>query len=268
MNSAGAALAVPDDHRPRNVIVAERRSLSERRLRTAEAALDPASAKQVVQLLQQLCAIYGTPPGWEDACRIYLDVLRQPAAVLAAAVRAHIEQSRWFPKPSELLEICAPLRWPLESELESARADLKWVSDPVEFRTKAQLMAERRELYGEFTSDLDTEWMLWHLGTAPPVPDRATVAAARGELERLRQERQKVEREALRERLAAAINHPQADELAYARAVLDRQLREEWAAKRVPAPAPPARSTPETALIEVVHQRRARRPRPHRRKTR
>ena len=64
------------------------------------------------------------------------------------------------------------------------------------------------------------------------------------------------------------MSHPQADELAYARAVLDRQLREEWAAKRVPAPAPPARSTPETALIEVVHQRRAQRPRPRRRKTR
>jgi hypothetical protein len=129
-------------------------------------------------------------------------------------------------------------------------------------------MAERRELYGEFTSDLDTEWMLWHLGTAPPVPDLAAVAAARGELERLCQERRKVEHEALRERLAAAMSHPQADELAYASAVLDRQVREEWAAKRVPASAPPARSAPETAMIEVVHQRRAPRPRPRRRRTR
>jgi hypothetical protein len=213
-------------------------------LRAAEAALNPASAKELVPLLQRLCAVYGTPPGWEDACGIYIDVLRQPATVLATAVRAHIEQSRWFPKPSELLELCIPLRWPLESELESARADLQWVSDPVAFRTKAQLMAERREMYGEFTSDLDTEWMLWHLGTAPPVPDWAAVLAARAELESLRQERRKVEREALRVRLAAAMSHPQADELAYARAVLDHQLQEEWEAKTGPASAPPAPSTP------------------------
>jgi hypothetical protein len=257
-----------DDHRPRIVIIAERRSLSERRLRTAEAALNPASAKEVVQLLQRLCAVYGTPPGWEDACEVYLDVLRQPAAVLAAAVRAHIEQSRWFPKPSELLDLCTPLRWPLESELESARADLEWVSDPVAFRTAAQLMSERRELYGEFTSDLDTEWMLWHLGTAPPVPDRETVAATRAELERLRQELRKVERETLRESLAAAKSHPQADELASARAVLDRQSQEEWAAKRVPASALPTGSSPKTAPIEVVHKRPAPRSRSRRRKTR
>jgi hypothetical protein len=84
---------------PANLIIAERRSLSKRRLRKAEAALELASAKEVSHL-QCLCAVYGTPSGWEDARAIYHDVLRQPAAVLAAAVRNQIEQSRCFPNPS------------------------------------------------------------------------------------------------------------------------------------------------------------------------
>jgi hypothetical protein len=141
------------------------------------------------------------------------------------------------------------------------------VSDPVAFRTKVQLMAEHRELYGEFTSDLDTEWMLWHLGTAPPVPIGVRCQPRWQKLQRRRQEGRRVEREALRVSLAVAMSHPQADELAYARALLDRQLQEECEAKRVSAPAPPARSTPPTALIQVVQKRRTPRSRPRKRRT-
>jgi hypothetical protein len=137
--------------------------------------LAPASAKETVPSLQRLCAVYGPPPGWEIGAGIYLDVLReQPATVIDQAVFAYISATDppnvFFPKPGQLLALCKELRWPFDVELENARAEFEWTKNPAYGRSKAQLMAECREMYGQYATALDTEWMLWHLGSAPPVP--------------------------------------------------------------------------------------------------
>jgi hypothetical protein len=186
----------------RNALV-ERAKLSiEQRLRAAENALEPASAKEIAVLLKPLCELHRRELS-ELVAGIYIDTLRQPATVIAAAVRQHIETSKWFPQPSELLDLCKELRWPLERELENARAELEWTKDPAFGRTKAQLMAECRVMYGQYASALDTEWMLWHLGTAPPVPPPperlSDEAKAAIEMET------RAKREAEQQRVAAAL---------------------------------------------------------------
>jgi hypothetical protein len=153
----------------RSVVVEERKRSIERRLRAAEDAFAPASVEEIAVQLKALCDIYNRELS-ELAAGIYIDILRQPASVIAAAVRRHIETSKWFPQPSELLDLCQELRWPLEVELENVQAEVQWTKDPAFGRTKAQLMAECRVMYGQYATAEDTEWMLWHLGTAPPVP--------------------------------------------------------------------------------------------------
>jgi hypothetical protein len=154
---------------PRSAVVERAKLSTEQRLRAAENALEPASAKEIAVLLKPLFELHRRELS-ELAAGIYIDTLRQPATVIAAAVRQHIETSKWFPMPSELLDLCKQLRWPLEAELENAQTEIQWTKDPAFGRTKAQLMAECRMMYGQYASALDTEWMLWHLGTAPPVP--------------------------------------------------------------------------------------------------
>ena len=139
-------------------------------MRVAEDAFAPASVEEIAVQLKVLCDIYNRELS-ELAAGIYIDMLRrEPASVIAAAVRRHIETSKWFPHPSELLGLCQELRWPLEVELENAQAEVQWTKNPAFGRTKAQLMAECRVMYGQYATAEDTEWMLWHLGTAPPVP--------------------------------------------------------------------------------------------------
>jgi hypothetical protein len=125
---------------------------------------------EIAVLLQPLCELHKRELT-ELAAGLYVDALReQPASVLGAAVLEHVKTSKWFPQPSEILDLCKELRWPLEREFENARVERDWVNSPEFARTQAQLMAECRVMYGQYATDLDTEWMLWHLGTAPPVP--------------------------------------------------------------------------------------------------
>jgi hypothetical protein len=177
----------------------------------------------------------------ELAAGIYIDMLRrEPASVIPAAVRRHIETSKWFPQPSELLDLCRELRWPLEVELENAQAEVEWTKNPAFGRTKAQLMAERRVMYGEYATAEDTEWMLWHLGTAPPVPPPPEHLSdeARAAIEM----QTRAEWKAEQQRLAAALNlkqHKGLAELADTREILERQAAEEWQRRRRPV-SPPA----------------------------
>jgi hypothetical protein len=202
--------------------------------------LAPASAKAIAVLLEPLCWVYGTPVNWENAAGIYIDMLRQPETVIAEAVRQHIQTSRWFPKPAELLDLCKELRWPLEAELEDAQAALEWAKSPEFGRTKAQLMAERRTMYGENVGSNWDEWFNMVLGYVPPVPtppDPAMLAV-------LRPGPRRIELPPIsRERWEAAQKHPHghdpvlAHALTPARSPGDSRLRSGTACTRATRPS-------------------------------
>jgi hypothetical protein len=194
---------VPVSPQTRIAIVEQERRSIEQRLVTAEEAFAPASVEQISVHLVTLAELYRRELS-ETTINVYIDVLReQPASVLDAAVRQHVSVSKWFPTPAELLDLCKELRWPLEVELENARAEVQWSKDPAFGRTAVQLMAECRVMYGQYASALDTEWMILHLGSAPPVPEPTAPLSvdARAAIET----RVRAERNAEQQRLAAVL---------------------------------------------------------------
>jgi hypothetical protein len=217
-----------------SAVVAQKRLSTEQRWRAAKAALAPASVKEIGVLLQQLCELHKRELS-ELVVRIYIDVLReQPATVIAAAVRQHIATSKWFPRPSELLDLCKSLRWDLEVELDNAQAEVRWSYGPAFGRTKTQLMAQRRKLYGENLGPLWDEWFNMMLGEVPPspAPREHLSAEALATIEM----RTRAEWEAEQQRVAAVLNEPPPprDEEYFARVneVLERQRIAEQNAKR------------------------------------
>jgi hypothetical protein len=177
-----------------------RRSQAIERWQEACEALKPAAEKEIIALVLRLArAGFAMPAAFEvGGAQEYAYTLRnQSSVIVRAAVERWIDGTNpFFPMPGQLLEICKDCREPLERQLAAAR-------DPVTYRSKVQLMAERRVMYGEFTSALDTEWMLWHLGTAPPVPPppEHLSAEARGAIEM----QTRAEWEAEQQRLAAVL---------------------------------------------------------------
>lgn len=97
---------------PSSAIVPRENSSSNLRCReridAAKAQLRPASRRQIAAQLEVLEAIYGPPAGLEQSAGMYLELWSQlPPDVLSDAIKAHIRKSKFFPKPSEILELAS-----------------------------------------------------------------------------------------------------------------------------------------------------------------
>ena len=63
-----------------------------------------ATQSEILDILETLADIYGTEPGKPEA---YFWTLEDyDGALVQQAVRRHVKSSKWFPKPSELVEAC------------------------------------------------------------------------------------------------------------------------------------------------------------------
>jgi len=98
-----------DESQPKTDITALGSSSTISRLKTEIATLrsrtEPATKREIAAQLAALEAIYGAPVGWEESMGLYMQLLAHlPTGVLIEAVERHIRTSKWFPKPSELLD--------------------------------------------------------------------------------------------------------------------------------------------------------------------
>lgn len=76
----------------------------QQRTTVLQESLKGSTKRDIAAALAMLIAVFGEPPNWEQAEKIYFDLLRDiPPDVLEHAVRAHMRTSKWFPKPAELL---------------------------------------------------------------------------------------------------------------------------------------------------------------------
>lgn len=96
-----------------------------------KARYSPANEKEIGVLLAGLCSIYGTPDCIEISTPIYVDLLEYPLEVLQAAIKSHCRSSKWFPKPSELIELCEPLMGEIRWKIQDAESDLAYVSQEI-----------------------------------------------------------------------------------------------------------------------------------------
>ena len=97
-----------------------------------------ASDEEILLLLKALCRIYGTPEGFDISSAIYVELLPYPLSVLNEAVKQHMRTNKWFPKPSELIELCEPRMSEVRWKIADAESDLAYVSQELSTVTREE----------------------------------------------------------------------------------------------------------------------------------
>lgn len=98
---------------------------------TAKERLRPATREQIASILAGLTAVYGRPEGWDFAIKLYVAALAElPLDVLDQAASTHLATSKYFPKPSELLELTRDQMSGRKWRLENASAGQPWTKRP------------------------------------------------------------------------------------------------------------------------------------------
>jgi hypothetical protein len=88
-------------------------------LSEANAMLEPVNPKALAVLMNQTFAIWPLPENWQQIAPVYREALEEIPLDLVQSALKHVRlTSKWFPKPSELID-------PVRSEMEKRKQTLR-----------------------------------------------------------------------------------------------------------------------------------------------